>query len=290
MELNSKHIVVLCSGNLGDALSQWLYSGLSQKRLQKVGREFDQLAYLTAGSILRLCKKNHIIMGSGFISDSDDLGKGDWLGPFNGSVFQKPFKILSVRGPKTRSKLVSMGIHCPKMYGDPLLISPLVYNKEVKIEYDIGIIPHYIDKKTESFSSLKNNLSKKYKVNYINIMSGSNPEHFVNELKKCKYIISSTLHGVIFALAYGKKTIFTEFSNQVVGKGFKFYDFFESINVNYNVLPFDDPNLLKNEIIINKQSLIKTGSDIINVCPLIESPRKDSLISQWIQHVNAIRQ
>jgi hypothetical protein len=100
--------------------------------------------------------------------------------------------------------------------------------------------------------------------------------------------VSSTLHGVIFALAYGRKTIFTEFSNRVVGKKFKFYDFFESINVDYNALKFDDPNLLKNEIKIDKQGLIKTGLDIISVCPFIDPSRKKTLRVQWQQHVSAI--
>ena len=277
------------SANLGDATSHWLYSGLSEKELTKVNAKNEDISYLAAGSILRLCKKNHIVMGTGFISDGDDLGKGGWGGPYNGVVFQKPLKILSVRGPKTRNKLMSMGVDCPETYGDPLLVSPLIYDKEMKIEYDIGIIPHYVDKKTEHFLLLKDRLSKKYKVNYINIMSGSSPEHFVNELKKCEYIISSTLHGVMLGLAYGKKTIFTEFSNRVVGKKFKFYDFFESINVNYyNVLAFDNSNLLKNEIKIDKQGLINTGADIINVCPIIEPPRKRNLTAQWQQHVNTI--
>jgi pyruvyltransferase len=119
-------------------------------------------------------------------------------------------------------------------------------------------------------------------------MSGGRPEHFVNELKKCEYIISSTLHGVMFSLAYGRKTIFTEFSNQVIGKGFKFFDFFESLGVNYNVLSFDNDRLLDNEIKIDKENLNKVGAEIVNVCPFVEPQRKAILIENWDKHVDLI--
>ena len=213
-------------------------------------------------------------MGSGFISSNNKLNI-------------KPHKILSVRGPKTREKLLQMNIECPENYGDPLIIFPLVYNKKQTIQYTIGIIPHYIDK--IHINILVNKLKKKgYKVNIINILTGTNYQPFIDEINKCEYIISSSLHGIIMGLVYGKKTIFTKFSNKVVGGLFKFEDFFLSLGIKYNVIHFDDKNLLKNIINVNYNNLINIGKDIINVCPFIENIRKTQLVNSWKTHVNKI--
>ena len=42
-------------------------------------------------------------------------------------------------------------------------------------------------------------------------MVGENFKKLIDEINECKYIISSSLHGVIMGLIY-KKTIFLEFS------------------------------------------------------------------------------
>jgi hypothetical protein len=116
--------------NFGDAVSDIFFSKLSDKKIKAVDIHYGKDSYLTTGSILRLCNKNHTVIGSGFISDDDDLGKGDWK-TYTNKVYNIPKKILSVRGPKTRAKLKAMGIDCPQSYGDPLTIFPLVYKKNM---------------------------------------------------------------------------------------------------------------------------------------------------------------
>jgi len=273
-ELIKPNLSYYISKNFGDAVSPILYNFLSEKKITKVGIKSNKISYLTVGSILKLATDKHIVMGSGFIAADNKLNI-------------KPRNILSVRGPKTREKLLNMNIECPENYGDPLIIFPLVYNKKQIKEYTIGLIPHYVDK--IHINILVNKLKKKgYKVNIINILTGLNYKPFIDAINKCEYIISSSLHGVIMGLVYGKKTIFTKFSNNVVGGFFKFEDFFLSLGIKYNVINFNDKNLLKNIINIDYNNLINIGKDIINVCPLIENVRKTKLINLWKSHVNKI--
>ena len=58
---------------------------------------------------------------------------------------KKPKKILSVRGPLTRKRLLELDYECPETYGDSGMILPYFYYPEIKKKYKLGIIPHYID-------------------------------------------------------------------------------------------------------------------------------------------------
>jgi hypothetical protein len=86
-------------------------------------------------------------------------------------------------------------------------------------------------------------------------------------------------------IVYGKKTIFTQFSNKVIGDLFKFNDFFLSLDINYNVKTFDDINLLENIIKVDNTKLNNIGIDIIDVCPFIKSERKSELINLWNNYI-----
>jgi hypothetical protein len=269
--------------NFGDAVSDIFFSKLSDKKIKAVDINYGKDSYLTTGSILRLCNKNHTVIGSGFISDDDDLGKGDWK-TYTNKVYNVPKKILSVRGPKTRAKLKAMGVDCPESYGDPLTIFPLVYKKKMSIKYKIGIIPHYVDQESTTMKELVDKLGKD-NVKIINIKTGKNFENFIDSINECDTLIVSTLHGLIISLAYLKPVIWVQFSKKLIGDTFKFEDFFGSLGINYNLLAYDDPNLLNNTIKVEKTNLYKLGENIINVCPFIEKNRKNLLKNMWSTHV-----
>ena len=79
----------------------------------------------------------------------------------------------------------------------------------------------------------------------------------------------------MMALIYRKKTIFLPFSDNVVGNNFKFYDFFESLDINYNIQYNYDINILKNTIIIDYEKLKNVINNMIDIAPFFNN--KDEL-------------
>jgi len=271
--------------NFGDGINCIFFDLLANKKFNYNRK--NSLHYLATGSILKFCNENSIVIGTGFIDEDDDLGSCNFNKMTN-KIIYKPNKIILVRGPKTRNKLIKMGIECPENYGDPLILFPLIYNnisiKEIKNK--IGLIPHYIDYNNENTNLLKNNLNNNYNVELIDIKTGINYKPFIDKILSCEIIISSSLHGIIMGIIYKKKVIFTEFSDKVIGNKFKFFDFFESINIKYNFLNFNHINLHKNYIEYKIDNLKNIGLSMINLYPFIENERKDFLINEWKKYWN----
>ena len=115
----------------------------------------------------------------------------------------------------------------------------------------------------------------------INILTNDKYKPFIDKINECDYIISSSLHGVIMGLVYKKKTIFIQFSDKVIGNKFKFNDFFESIDATYNNKNIYNKNVLNNSIIIDYDKLVNNGVKLIDICPFIDTQRKNELIKKY---------
>ena len=82
-------------------------------------------------------------------------------------------------------------------------------------------------------------------------------------------------------LVYKKKTIFVEFSNRVIGGTFKFQDFFQSVNINYENINRYDKDIMNNIIEIDYKYLIDTGKKLISLIPFINNERKMFLTKKY---------
>lgn len=195
--------------NWGDALNPVLVRMLAGKPVKLTQAHYcDQ--YLAIGSILGNAHSRTTVWGSGFIRDGE-------------MVPQEPKAIHAVRGPLTRAALIGAGIDCPEVYGDPALLLPLFYDPETPKLYEIGIIPHYVDK-SNPWILAQSNLPG---VHIIDV-EGDTWE-FIRTVKACRIILSSSLHGLICADAYGVPNAWIKLSNGVVGGDFKFRDYRLSI-------------------------------------------------------------
>ena len=197
--------------NWGDAINAVMIEKISGK---KVFNHADLIytgnapIYSVIGSVLDQSRvRNLEVWGSGFKTDKSPM-------------HVLPSKVHAVRGPLTRQKLLSLGVDCPEVYGDPALLFPEYFPVEDQpVEYELGIIPHYTDKN----NSLLKNLARDSRVLVIDIEAGI--MEFPTQVKKCRHIVSSSLHGLILADAYGIPNAQIRLSNRIKGGNFKFNDY-----------------------------------------------------------------
>jgi pyruvyltransferase len=200
--------------NFGDALNRPLVAAISGRdpiHSQDVPGSYRGPVYAAIGSVLGgINISNLVVWGSGFISET--------------AAFRTPpVRICAVRGPLSRDRFIELGLSCPAVYGDPALLYPKFFATEIRPEHDLGIIPHYADAERDMVRRLVDDGA------YLIDVEGD-VHACVRNIRRCRTIASSSLHGVIIALSFGIPTVWVEFSDLVVGGGFKFRDFYTSIH------------------------------------------------------------
>ena len=208
--------------NWGDSISPYIFEKLSGQRPAALNSRGSSPGkdpvYLATGSILSWCCPKAEIWGTGFMRP-------------NAKRVRAPRKVHAVRGPLTRELLRGMDIECPEVYGDPAVIFPTIYNpKGIQKWFDVGVIPHYVDKQHPWVRSVKGRTD----VRVIDIMR--DVEGFVKDLLSCKLIISSSLHGLIAADAYGIPSIRVILSGRIGGGNFKYDDYYASLGCDHKVI------------------------------------------------------
>lgn len=209
--------------------------------------------YIVVGSILHQVDKNAVVWGAGFISEKSRLR-------------EKPKSICAVRGPLTREIILKQGLDCPEIYGDPALLYPKFYNPPKEKHYKLGIVPHFADQSSYLLDRFRGN----EEVLLINVNGGINK--FINDICSCDRIASSSLHGIIAADAYGVPATWINFSDKVIGNGFKFRDYFSSVGRKNNVPLAITENTSLQEIFESFQEYkIEIDLDeLLSVCPFRE--------------------
>ena len=181
-----------------------------------------------------------IIFGTGFISPQ--IVKNE--------TYIRNIKIIALRGNISLQRFKRNGIKTSKniILADPGILAPMLLNftnnQRINFtkEYDLCVIPHYIDKNSKL---LKRNIRiHNYKI--LNIEE--NPIKFIKSLLKCKNILSSGLHGLIIADSLGIPNMRMVISNNILGGNYKFIDYYSAYNL--KLPPFID---IRKKKFTNKQ-------------------------------------
>ncbi|UFK97096.1 polysaccharide pyruvyl transferase family protein [Kaistella faecalis] len=264
------------SKNFGDGLNIFLGEYLSGKdvfpsKFIKDTEYKNDISYSVIGSVCQWSREKTVVWGSGFIKESYQDGS-----------FVKPQKVAAVRGPLTRKIYLANGVECPEIYGDPALLMPLIYNPHLEIpRYEYGIIPHY----TEADSDWVKKQRKNANVLFIDIMIESDYQKFISQIKSCKKIVTSSLHGLILSHAYQIPVSHISLSDKLTGGDFKFNDYLLSVNkapkkpyqITANSIPIDSLEFDSEPLKINIRPLI-------NACPFIKTQIKEKLLKQSVYY------
>jgi pyruvyltransferase len=186
--------------NFGDTLTPVVIDYFLGEKPEYVEKDFSG-KLLAIGSTLNFVKENDVIWGTG-LNEQKKIKAPSGV------------KFLAVRGPITRS-FIEPEEMVPEIYGDPAILLPLIYNPKIEKRYEVGFVPHYVDKK---FVTVKEGEK------IIDIEADW--KTVVEEILSCKKIVSSSLHGIICAEAYGIPAVWATYSEWIIGGEMKYQDYF----------------------------------------------------------------
>jgi pyruvyltransferase len=170
---------------------------------------------------------------------------------------------------------LALGIECPEVYGDPALLLPMFFNPKVEKRFAVGLIPHYADKGHPWLERQR----RDPQVRIIDVQGGI--QQFVAEVKACELIVSSSLHGLICADAYGIPNAWVMFSELILGGAFKFRDYRLSIGAKDPIANIINESSSLNEI-ASKATIYEPKLDLLKLllaCPFLNDKLRKHIIS-----------
>ncbi|WP_338749879.1 polysaccharide pyruvyl transferase family protein [Janibacter alittae] len=206
--------------NFGDAVGPWLVdriTGRTPVNSRRVGH--DGPTVLSVGSIVAFLNRDHAaIWGSGLMRPLS----GDRLERLKG---YDDVSVHAVRGHVTAAELrEKLNWHVPDVYGDPALLLPKFYTPRPS-SLSAGstvVVPHYSHAK--HFAPHRTDDS----LHVVDV--GQGLERVVDEIASADNCVSTSLHGLIIAQAYGVPWVWLRMDDhQLGGDQFKFDDFFSTL-------------------------------------------------------------
>ncbi|MES2411370.1 MAG: polysaccharide pyruvyl transferase family protein [Bacteroidota bacterium] len=203
--------------NWGDTVNPYLIEKITGKKTVSSNVIYNVLKkdeLLGIGSIIVGDLSNYVIWGSGIMWE-------------NVTLLNKPKETLALRGLKTLKKIQEVGGNCD-VFGDPVLLFPEIFpGTSIEKKYKYGIVPHFKDKNKIGVQKIIGLNNPEIKI--IDIQNGI--EEFVIDVLSCENILSSSLHGLILAEAYGIPTCRLIFSEEMRGGDFKFFDYYSGVGI-----------------------------------------------------------
>lgn len=209
--------------NLGDYLGYIVVNWMLDRKGLSLNDYVEKKKHLfTIGSGAVKSYQNMTLWGSGVERELPD--KFRYF--FSKSWFRK-LDIRAVRGPLSRDYLMKLGHKCPEIYGDPAILMPLIYSSiPEEVKYGVSIIPQYIVEK---------NVREQYSDFHIISMNTDDYKCVIDQIRQSKLIISSSLHGVILADAYGVPSIWYRGLRKDID--FKYLDYYFSTGRTIEKIP-----------------------------------------------------
>lgn len=199
------------------------------------------------------------IWGTGFIRYKEKDGK----------LCKRNTKFCAVRGELSKKrieKIVGKRLDIPT--GDAGILSSYLLDEKVEKKYNVGIIAHYKEQDSPVFKKL---LKRFNNSTFIDVHE--EPITVTKKIAECKYIISSSLHGLIIADSLRVPNIHIVVTENLLGDGFKFDDYYSGYNLKHFYIDMnkDDVKTLKlidENYKITDKMVEKKQQDLINCFPV----------------------
>lgn len=187
--------------NFGDELSRVIVERILERKVSRAEIE-DHNKLLAVGSVLQFAKNGDVIWGSGVHGSHIML-----------SAYQlHQLDIRALRGPLSRTFLICLGLDVPEVYGDPALLLPLLFPElKPNPQREYLVIPH---------------LSEicLFPRDEYTAFPDESWDVVLQKILESKLVISSSLHGIIAAEAFGIPARWLRITQHE--PEFKYHDYF----------------------------------------------------------------
>ena len=181
--------------SVGDHLSLVMVEAmLALRDLALTGKRDRRRRLFAIGSVLHNARDGDTVWGSGINAKI----------PEHMHRF-RALDVRAVRGPLTRDWLVGRGLRVPEVYGDPALLMPVLFPRDLVgavAARDFLVVPHF-NEPVSRYAAWQDRL----------LLPDTRPLAFVRALLGARMVVSSSLHGVILAEAYGIPAVYLDAGN-----------------------------------------------------------------------------
>lgn len=137
--------------------------------------------------------------------------------------------IIGVRGKLTMANFTPP-INSSIILADTGLLVSKIFPNELEKIYDLGVVFHFVDEDT-SLAQMYKEKFRNENILFINVRQ--KPKKVINQIKSCKAIVSTSLHGLIVADAFHipNKWIINRQTMPTYFFEYKFYDYYSSLGI-----------------------------------------------------------
>lgn len=264
--------------NMGDMLNKDMIEGLFDVVIKKPSKNHcdmigigsglssalksDNLSFFSKEYLKILFKKGPFyVWGTGFMYNNT----GD------DNIFKyKDVRILSLRGQQTKERVEKiLGKTLDVPLGDGGLLAER-WIDPVEKKYNVGIIPHFKEQDAPIIKQLACHYEDAVVINLKNEAAA-----VVKQIAECKYILSSSLHGLIIADSYhipNCHIMFYKFGEKMKGDGYKFSDYYSSYSLK------DEPIYIQSEKDMPSVESIRNN---YRIDPLVVEKKKELIYNAF---------
>ncbi|MEO0821194.1 MAG: polysaccharide pyruvyl transferase family protein [Pseudomonadota bacterium] len=198
--------------NIGDALSAVVVSGLSGLPVLHTPAACERERLAAVGTIGHLqCGGRVHVWGTGFDAARNPVAAEERYAP----PPQTELVVHATRGPFSAAVLRRHGVQAPEVFGDPVYLLPRIFPlDDVEKTHELGVVLHLTEIEPRNPTGMPKEVFPRYTVpealsgtvRLINMYADSSMEAFeakLAEIASCRRILSTSLHGLVIADAYG---------------------------------------------------------------------------------------
>ena len=238
--------------NFGDLLSPWLIATMTGREVEFADPKKPH--YVAVGSVLNLANRQSEVWGAGAFGTED------------GAVFATGATYHAFRGPLSRVRLVTLGVPCPEVYGDPALLAPAYFAPKVKKSYKYGIVTRWSERHWHEAE-----IGPGVRIIHLGT---DDVEGVIEAMLSCRRIVTGSLHGLVMADAYGIPSAWVR-SGTAYGGQYKFFDYFATVHKFRNPRTFDTSlpvtaARLREALEFDGRPIVFDYRRLLDACPFLE--------------------